>query len=63
MVAYPGKFQIMFLGTKMDNSQITFAIENEQIKCKRKAKLLRITIHEKLTFTKHIANICSLANN
>ena len=26
-------------------------------------KLLGITIDEKLTFTKHIANICSLANN
>ena len=26
-------------------------------------KLLLITINEKLTFAKHIANICSLANN
>ena len=63
MVANPGKFQIMFLGSKIDNSKITFAIENKQIKCKREVKLLGITIDEKLTFTKHIANICSLANN
>ena len=31
MVANPSKFQ-MFLGTKIDNSNITFAIENKQIK-------------------------------
>ena len=29
MVANPGKFQIMFLGSKIDNSKITFAIENK----------------------------------
>ena len=63
MVANPGKFQIMFLGSKIDNCKITFAIENKQIKCKREVKLLGITIDEKLIFTKHIANICSLANN
>ena len=32
MAANPGKFQIMFLGSKIDNSKITFAIENKQIK-------------------------------
>ena len=62
MVANPGKFQ-MFLGSKIDNNKITFAIENKQIKCKRKVKLLGITIDENLTFTMHIANICSLINN
>ena len=59
MVANPGKFQ-MFLESKIDNSNITFAIENKQIKCKRKVKLLGITTDEKHTFTRHIANICSL---
>ena len=63
MVVNPGKFQKMFLGTEIDNSKITFAIENKQIKCKREVKLLGITTDEKLTFTKHIANICSLVNN
>ena len=62
MVANPSKFQIMFLGSKIYNNKITFAIENKQIKCKTEVKLLGITIDEKLTFTKHIANICSLAN-
>ena len=63
MVANHDKFRIMFLGLKTDNSKITFAIENKQIKCKREVKLLRITIDEKLTFKKHIADICSLASN
>ena len=38
MVANPGKFQIMFLEWKTDNSKITFAIENKQIKCKREVR-------------------------
>ena len=63
MATNPGKFQIMFLGSKIDNNKITFAIENKQIKCKREVKGLGITVDEKLTFTKHIANICSMANN
>ena len=57
MVANPGGFQIMFLEWKIDNSKITFAVENKQIKCKREMKLLGITIDEKLTFKKHIAII------
>ena len=61
MVANPGKFQIMFLRSKTDSSKITSAIENKQIKCEGEVKLLGITIDEKLTFTKHIANISSLA--
>ena len=63
MAANTGIFQIMFLGSKIDNGKITFAIESKQIKCKREVKLMGITIDEKLTFTRHIANICSLANN
>ena len=64
MVANPSKFQIMFLGRpKIDNSKITFAIENKQIKYKREVKLLGITIDKKLTLTKHIANICSQTKN
>ena len=63
MVANHGKFQIMFLGSKIDSSKITFAMENKQIKCKREVKLPGITIDEKLTFTRHTAHTCSLANN
>ena len=63
IVANPGKFRIIFLRWKINNRKITFALENKQIKCKREVKFLRITIDEKLPFTNHIANICSLANN
>ena len=63
MAAHSSKFHIMFLGSKINNSKITFAIENKQIKCKQEVKLLGITIDKNLIFTKHIANICSLANN
>ena len=56
-------FQIIFLRSKTDNSKITVAIKNKQIKCKGEGKLLGITIDEKLTSMKHIANMCSLANN
>ena len=63
MVANPGKFQIMFLRSKIGSNEIILAIENKQIKCKREEKLLGITIDEKLTFTKPITNICCLENN
>ena len=38
IVANPGKFQIMFLRSKIDNSKITFAREKKQMKCKREVK-------------------------
>ena len=63
VVANPSKFKTMFPGSNIDHSNITFALKNKEIKCKREVKLLVITINEKLTFTKHIANICSLASN
>ena len=62
MVANPGKFQIMFLRSKIDSNEIILEIENKQIKCKREVELLGITIEEKLTFTNPITNICSLEN-
>ena len=33
-VVNPGKFQIMFLGSNIDNSKITFMIENKRVKSK-----------------------------
>ena len=63
MVAFSGKFQIKFLGSKTDNNEVTFAIENRQMRCKKEVKLLGITNDEKLTFAKYIANIWRLANN
>ena len=40
MVANRGKFQVMFLGSQIDNSKITFMIENKNLKCKDEVKLL-----------------------
>ena len=74
MVANTGKFQIMFLGSNIDNSKITFMIENKRVKSRSKVKLLGITIEDKLqllgttiedklSFTAHIENLCSTATN
>ena len=63
MVANPGKFQIMFLGSNIDNSKITFMIENKRVKSRSEVKLLGITIDDKLSFTAHIENLCSTASN
>ena len=51
MVANPGKFQIMFLGSNTENSKITFMVENKRVKSSSEVKLLGITIDNKLSFT------------
>ena len=63
MVANPKKFHNKSLGWKINNIKSTFTAENNQLKCKNEVKLLGITMAEKLTLTKHIANICRLENN
>ena len=66
MVADPGKFQIMFLGSNIDNNKIIFMIENKRVKSRSEVKLLgiiRYRIDGKLCFTTHIENFCSTANN
>ena len=62
-MANPSKFQIMFLGSNIDNSKITFMIENKRVKSRSEVKLLGITIDDKLSFTTHIENLCSTASN
>ena len=63
MVANPGKFQIMFLGLNIENSKITFMIENKRVKFKSKVKLLGITMDDKLSFTTYTENLSSTASN
>ena len=66
MVANPGKFQIMFFGSNIDNSKITFMIENKRSiinKSRSEVRLLGITIDDKLSFATHIENLCSTASN
>ena len=59
MVVNPGKFQIMFLGSNIDNSKIIYLWVNSR----SEVKLLGITIDDKLSFTTHIENLCSTASN
>ena len=63
MVANPRKFQIIFLGPSATNNNITFIIENKRIKGTNGVKLLRITIDQKLAFTKLINNLSNTASN
>ena len=52
MVANPDNLQIMFLGSNIDNSTITFMIENKRLKSRSEIKLLGITIDDKLYLSK-----------
>ena len=56
MVTNPGKLQIMFLGSLINNSNITFIVENKHVKSTNEVNLLGITIDCKLSFIKHINN-------
>ena len=64
MVANSGKFQKMFLGLSIDNNSIIFLVEEKRIQqSSNEVKLLDITIAGKLIVTKHINNLCKMANN
>ena len=62
MVGNPGKFQIIFIRSSINNINITFIIKNKHIKSTNEVKLLGIIIDHKLTFTKHINNLCNAAS-
>ena len=62
MVANPGKSQIIFIRSSINNNNITFIIENKHIKSTNEIKLVGIIIDHKLTFTKHINNLCNTAS-
>ena len=53
MVANPSKFQIMFLGSNIDNNEITFMVEDKKVRSKTEVKLLGIT----MTTNYHLINI------
>ena len=63
MAAKPGKFYNMFLGSNIDNSKITYMIEDKRLKSRSEIKLLGITKADKLSFTTHIEDLCSTASN
>ena len=55
-MANPGKCQIMFLESNIDNRKITFMTENNRVKSRSEVKLLNITKDDKLSFTTLIEN-------
>ena len=67
MVANPGKFQIIFLGSNIDNSKVTFMIESKRIKSRSEVKLLGIakktsclSLHILKTFASQQVTVCEL---
>ena len=62
MVGNPGKFLIIFLGSSINNNNITFITENKHIKSTNEVKLLGIIIDHTVTFTKHTNNFCNTAS-
>ena len=62
IVANPGKFQIIFMRSSINNNNTTFIVENKHIKSTNEVKLLEIIIDQKLTFTKNINNLCNTAS-
>ena len=48
--------------SSINNSNITFIVENKHTKSTNEVKLLDIIIDHKLTFTKHINNLCNTAS-
>ena len=63
MVANPAKFQIMFLGSKINNKNIYFNVENKVLQATSQVKLLGILIDDKLTFSNHIKTLSTTVSN
>ena len=61
MVAYPKKFQLMFLGLQGEK-RLRLNIEENKIPTAGYVKLLGVEIDSKLTFSKHIETLCSKVN-
>ena len=61
MVANPGKFQMMFLGLKEQNTS-RLNINDNKVLTTNRVKLLGIEIDNELNFTTHIQNLCSKVN-
>ena len=51
-----------FIRSSINNNNITFIVENKHIKSTNEVKLLENIIDHKLTFTKHINNLCNTAS-
>ena len=62
LVANPAKFQLMLLGSNLQNSDISLNCNGIVIQATDTVTLLGITFDSKLNFEKHIQNICKNVN-
>ena len=62
MKANPEKFQAIAIGKHIRKENITFNLENNEIKCEDSVKLLSVTLDFQLNFNIHISNICKQAS-
>ena len=63
MIANPAKFQLMFLGKRLNYDELSIKVNGETLLPKKEVKLLGVTLDDNLTFCKHIKTMCSKANN
>jgi hypothetical protein len=62
MKANPDKFQAIAIGKKSKDKDITFKLNNNEIKCEDEVILLGVTLDFRLKFHSHISNICKKAS-
>ena len=62
MVAYPSKFQLMFL-SKNKNIEKNTSFDEENITSSDTVELLGITLGKNINFKLHTENICDKANS
>ena len=63
MIANPDKFQSMIISSKKGLSKSVLNINGVELTMELSVKLLGIEIDNKLSFEKHISNICKKASN
>ena len=54
MIANPAKFQLMFLGKRLNYDELSIKVNGETLLPKKEVKLLGVTLDDNLTFCKHI---------
>jgi len=63
LVANPSKYQLMFLGLKQPEGNMSINIGKSTIMATNEVELLGVTIDKKLSFSSHIKKLCKYANN
>ena len=63
LVANPSKYQLMFLGLRQSEENLSIKIGNSTIMATDEVELLGVIIDNKLSFSNHIKRLCKYANN